>query len=508
VSRSSIASWRWAAALVLAAPALAAGPAPAGAPPSAPVPAAAASASAPPTFGVVPKWAAEFVAFALPVVALTHVELWDGTGAPAIADATIVVRDGRIAAVGPAASVRIPDDAVVRDLSGHSVTPGFVMVHEHLFYPLDRGSYGAMFRTFPPLYLAGGVTTLRTAGSMSPYADLNLKKDIVAGLDIGPDMDVTAPFFNGEEPFVMQVQRIGSDAQARAMVAYWASEGATSYKGYMTLKKPQLDVLIREAHKRHQKVTAHLCAVTYREAVDLGIDDLEHGFLVASDFVRDKRPDECPLGGRVEASLAALAVDAPEMRALQHHVIEHHVAITSTLTIFETFTPGRPIAPAGALDLLIPELRANYLNRWSTLQQPASQRPVDKAWIELFPKEMAWEHRFVEAGGLLLAGTDPTGYGGVVPGYSNVREIELLEEAGFSRAQALRIACLNGAIYLGRQADVGSLEAGKRADLVLYEGSLAQDPLALRNIVWTMKGGVAWDRARLLAANKGKVGLE
>jgi len=465
-------------------------------------------ASGPVAFGIVPKSAAEFVAFALPVVALTHVELWDGTGAPPMPDATIVVRGGRIAALGPAASVPIPADAVVQDLAGHSVTPGFVMVHEHLFYPLNRGSYGAMFNTFPALYLAGGATTIRTAGSMSPYADLNVKKDIVAGRTVGPDLDVTAPFFNGEEPFVMQVQRIGSDRQARDMVAYWASEGATSYKGYMTLKRPQLDVLIREAHKRHQKVTAHLCGVTYREAVDLGIDDLEHGFLVASDFVADKRPDECPLGGRVEASLAALAVDAPEMRALQRHVIEHRVAITSTLTIFETFTPGRPVAPQGALDLLIPELRENYLSHWSVLQQPSTQRPVDKAWIDLLPKEMAWERRFVEAGGLLLAGTDPTGYGGVVPGYSNVREIELLEEAGFTRAQALRIACLNGAIFLGREAEVGSLAAGKRADLVLYKGSLAQDPLGLRNIVWTMKAGVAWDRARLLAANKGKVGLE
>jgi enamidase len=492
----------WAGAVALAAlagGASAAGPEAASAA-SAPAPAASAA------FGNVPKSAAEFVAFGLPVVALVHVELWDGAGSAPIPDATIVVRDGRIAALGPAATVAIPPDAVVKDLAGHSVTPGFVMVHEHLFYPLNRGSYGAMFNTFPPLYLAGGATTIRTAGSMSPYADLNLKKDIVAGRSIGPDMDVTAPFFNGEEPFVLQVQRIGSDRQARDMVAYWASEGATSYKGYMTLKKPQLKVLIDEAHARRQKVTAHLCGVTYREAVDLGIDNLEHGFLVASDFVPGKGPDECPMGGRVEESLNALAVDSAPMRALQRHLIDHHVAVTSTLTIFETFTPGRPIAPQGALELLIPELRENYLTRWSALQQ--QQRPLDKVWRELLPKEMAWERQFVDAGGLLLAGTDPTGYGGVVPGYSNVREIELLEEAGFTRAQALRIACLNGAIFLGRQAEVGSLEAGKRADLVLYKGSLAKDPLGLRNIVWTMKAGVAFDRARLLAANKGRVGLE
>jgi enamidase len=463
--------------------------------------AAAAGAAGP--SAALPSKFADFVALDAPVIALQHVELWDGTGAPPVKDATVVVAHGRIAAAGPAASVAVPKEAVVRDLGGHSLSPGFVMVHEHLFYPLNRGSYGAMFNTFPALYLAGGATTIRTAGSMSPYADLNLKRDVESGAAIGPDIDATAPFFNGPEPFVMQLQRIDSVAQARRMAAYWAAEGATSYKAYMTLRKDALKALIEEAHARRQKVTAHLCGVSYREAVDLGIDNLEHGFLVASDFVDGKRVDECPDSGKVEAALNALGVDDPRMRALQQHLVTHHVALTSTLTVFETFMPGRPIAPAGALELLIPELRENYLQRWSALA-----RQGRNTWNELLPKEMAWEKQFAEAGGLLLAGTDPTGYGGVVPGFSNVRQIELLEEAGFTRAQALKIACLNGALYLGREREVGSIAPGKRADLVLYRGSLDGEPQALRQIVWTMKAGVAYDRAKILAANKGKVGLE
>ncbi|HEY9104311.1 amidohydrolase family protein, partial [Chitinimonas sp.] len=215
-----------------------------------------------------------------------------------------------------------------------------------------------------------------------------------------------------------------------------------------------------------------------------------------------KPADTCPNGDTVPKSLNALTVDSPEMQALQQHLLERKVALTSTLTIFETFASGRPIAPQGALDLLMPQLKEMYLSRWSAIAaQPGN------VWSALLPKEMAWEKQFFDAGGLLVAGTDPTGYGGVVPGYSNVRQIELLEEAGLSRAQALQVATLNGARYLGREQEIGSVAVGKRADLVLFQGSLADEPASLRRIVWTMKAGVAYDAAKIRAAYKGKVGL-
>jgi imidazolonepropionase-like amidohydrolase len=429
--------------------------------------------------------------------------VFDGTGAAPIADATIVIRDGRIVAVGPADKIAIPADADVRDLAGHSVTPGFVMVHEHLFYPVAPRAYGAMFDTFPKLYLAGGATTVRTGGSVSPFADLNTRRDIAEGRAIGPDLDVTAPFLNGPALFAPQVHRIQDAAQAREMVRHWDALGVTSYKGYMHLTREQLAAIVEEAHARRHKVTAHLCSVTYAEAAAMGIDNLEHGFLASTDFVADKAPDVCPPGPAMQASLDALAVDDPRMDALQKRLIERKVAITSTLTVFETFAPGRPLASPAGLELLVPELREQYVARWSAINAQKSN-----VWGRLLPKGMAWEKRFADAGGLLLAGTDPTGYGGVIPGYSNVRQVELLEEAGFTRAQALRIATLNGAVYLGRDRDIGSIAPGKRADLVLYEGKISQDPQALRKIVWTMKAGVAYDSRRILASLKGKVGFQ
>jgi enamidase len=359
-----------------------------------------------------------------------------------------------------------------------------------------------MFETFPRLYLAGGATTVRTGGSVSPFADLNLKRDIDAGRLTGPDLDVTAPFLNGPTAFAPQVRRIGSAAEAREMVRHWSAMGATSYKGYMHLTRELLRAIIDEAHGARRKVTAHLCAVTYREAADLGIDNLEHGLLAATDFIADKRPDECPPGPALTASLDALAVDDAGMKSLQRHLILRKVAITSTLTVFETFAAGRPMAPPEALELLVPALRDAYVARWTTIAAQGSN-----VWSRILPKAMAWEKQFADAGGLLVAGTDPTGYGGVIPGFSTVRQVELLEEAGFSRAQAIRVATLNGARYLDRENEIGSLAPGKRADLVLYKGSLAADRATLRRIVWTMKAGTAYDSRRIISDLKGKVGF-
>lgn len=443
-----------------------------------------------------------FTRFHAPVTLLHNAQLFDGSGSPPREHMSVLVRDGRIAAVAPDAELKAPAGALVQDLAGGALMPGFVLLHEHLFYPTERGSYGAFFQSFPLLYLAGGVTTMRTAGSMSPYADLNTWKDIKAGTAPGPDLDVTAPFLNGIQAFVAQVPRLVNAEDAVRQVGYWADVGATSYKGYMHLTREQLNAIVKAAHDRQAKVTAHLCAVTYAEATAMGIDNLEHGFFAASDFVDAKQPDACPAGDAVPRSLDALALDDPRMAALQRQMIDQRVALTSTLTIFETFSHGRPMAPAGALDLLMPQLREQYVARYTAIQ-----RGGPNAYGRVFPKAMAWEKRFVEAGGLLVAGTDPTGYGGVIPGYSSLRQFELLREAGFDAATTVKVMTANGAAYLGRTAEVGRIAPGLRADLIAFAAPLDATKPVLPDVAWTMKAGRAWDRAKILNAWKGQVGM-
>jgi enamidase len=441
----------------------------------------------------------QYVRTSAPVIALTNVRVIDGTGAPARPDQTIVLKNGVIAEIGDAARVTPPPGAEVIDLAGRSVIPGLVMLHEHLYYPTGPGVYGQLGESFTRLYLAGGVTTMRTGGNMNGYMDINLKRAIDSGQKPGPAIDATAPYVNGPNQF-QQMTHVQDAEQARRHVAYWADQGATSLKAYMQISRAALGAAIDEAHKRGLKVTGHLCSVTYSEAADLGIDNLEHSFLAATDFVADKKADECPGQGRSQQTIAALDQNGAAFKGLVHKLIDKRVALTSTLTVFETFTPGRPLPPG--LDVLTPQLKEQFEQTHARVAQNTTSH-----YLELFPKAMALELAFARAGGLLVAGTDPTGSGGVIPGYSNHRQIELLVDAGFTPLEALRIATLNGATYLEREKTIGSLVAGKHADLVVVRGDPAARIADVRNVEIVFRHGIGYDPAKLVASVAGRVGL-
>jgi enamidase len=438
-----------------------------------------------------------FIKVDAPVVALTNVRVIDGTGAPAKENQTLVVRGGNIAEIGDAARVKAPAGATVIDLTGKSVIPGLVMVHEHLYYPNAPGVYSQLGASFIRLYLAGGVTTMRTGGNVNGVMDLKLKQLIEQRQQAGPDIDATAPYLNGANTF-MQMRDMKDADEARRHVAYWADMGATSFKAYMQITRAQLRASVEEAHKRGLKVTGHLCSVTYAEAADIGIDNLEHGFLAATDFVADKQPDTCPRGA--SQSINALDENGEPFKALVKKLVDRKVALTSTLTVFETFTPGRPLPPG--LDVLLPELKQQFE---ATHQRTAQSQ--GSIYRTLFPKALALERAFARAGGMLIAGTDPTGGGGVVPGFSNQRQLELLVEAGFTPLEAIRIGTLNGASYLGKAARVGSIAAGKQADLVVINGNPSVAIADVRKVETVFKQGIGFDPAKLIASVSGKVGL-
>ncbi|HEY6304025.1 MAG TPA: amidohydrolase family protein [Terriglobales bacterium] len=456
----------------------------------------------------------QFVRVNAPRVVLTHVRVVDGTGAAAAEDQNVIIEGGKIRAIQPGAEVASTADTTALDLRGYTVMPGIVGMHNHLFY-IARPDLTSQWKyeqpvivtqmTFsaPRLYLAGGVTTMRTTGSVEPYADLNLKRDIDAGKLPGPHLDVTGPYLEGAESYFIQMPHLTSPDEAQQTVEYWADRGVTSFKAYMNITRAELKAAIVAAHKRGIKVTGHLCSVTYKEAAELGIDDLEHGFFVNTELDPGKKPDACS-DSAGEYTLAHMPPDSPEAKDLIDTLVEHHVAITSTLPVFEGEAGGgRPPIRQQALDAMTPEAREAF---FYLRQRPASVPAPKRDGAMLFKRDMELERAFAAAGGLLIAGPDPTGDGDVVPGFSDQREIELLVEAGFSPVEAIKIATLNGAVYLGKEKQIGSIAAGKNADLVVIKGDPSKRISDVENVEIVFKDGVGYDSQKLLDSVKGRYG--
>jgi hypothetical protein len=456
-----------------------------------------------------------FITVDASVFVLNHVRVIDGTRAAVKEDQAIVVANGKIQSIGPAASVQIPQGAQLLDRSGYTVIPGIVGMHNHLYYSnsmsvqLPGGPGGRIGEpglfiaeipyTAPRLYLAAGVTTMRTTGSLEPYTDLKIKSRIDTNLMPGPSIDATAPYLEGAPTVFSQMHELTGPDDAKRMVDYWAAEGMTSYKAYMNITREELGAAIQEAHAHKQKLTGHLCSVTWPEAVALGINDLEHGpVLTDTEFVADKRPDVCPTGGA--GSWAKQDLNGAAVQEMVHNLVAHHVAVTSTLPVFEAIVPGRPKLQRRTLDAMSAESAQSYLTARASV-------PLDSPMTALLRKEMDFEVTFAKAGGLLLAGPDPTGNGGVLPGFGDQREIELLVEAGFTPVEAIQITTENGAVYLGQQDRIGTVAPGKQADLVLIKGDPSKNIDEIENVETVFKAGIGYDSKKLIDSVRGQVGI-
>ncbi len=453
-----------------------------------------------------------FVRVNAPVVALTHVRVIDGTGAAAREDQTVILSKGKIESVGDASAAKVPADAQLLDLHGYSVIPGLVGMHDHIVYPMGNGIFGEMAYSFPRLYLAGGVTTIRTTGALEPYTDLELKKQIDAGQALGPKIHVTGPYLEGAGSWALQMHQLTGPEDATKTVNFWLDQGVDNFKAYMFITRAELGAAIQAAHKRGAKVTGHLCSVTFREAADLGIDDLEHGWFVDTEFVADKKPDECPEKQSEDPfMMAKLDVNSGPLHDSILYLVQHHVAVTSTLPVFEMGSfAGRPTLQKRVLDALSPDARSallanrvrssdsNFLKqRWGSEVSP---------WPAAFKKELEFEYAFSKAGGLLLAGLDPTGMGGVIAGFGDQREVELLAEAGFTPLEAIHIATANGAQFLGELDRIGTIAPGKQADLVVIKGDPSKKIDDIENVETVFKDGVGYDSGKLIESVRGVVG--
>jgi imidazolonepropionase-like amidohydrolase len=442
-----------------------------------------------------------FAAVTENVVALVGVRVIDGTGAPARENQTVILRDGRIEAVGPAAGTRAPAGARVLRLEGHTVMPGIIGLHDHMYYSSAAGgSMKIMPQSYPRLFLAAGVTTIRTTGSVDPYQELNLRRVINDGMLPGPDIVVTGPYLQGPSPGLLTMAPVASPEAARRLVRYWAEEGVTWFKAYTTISRAELGAAIDEAHRHGVKVTAHLCSVGFREAVALGIDNLEHGLLTNSEYAPNKQPDACP---NVDdgALYGSLDINSAEVQSTIREMVQNGVSMTSTLAVMELSSPDRVPLDPRVLEAVMPAVREALVS-WKT---SAGESPNAGQHAAL-RKAMEFERAFVAAGGLLGAGSDPCCLTAIA-GFADQRNFELLVEAGFTAEEAVQIMTSNGARILGMEERVGTIAAGRQADLIVLRGDLTENAADIRNVVYTFRRGLGYDAEKLRASVAGQVGL-
>jgi hypothetical protein len=278
----------------------------------------------------------------------------------------------------------------------------------------------------------------------------------------------------------------------------WAGNGATWFK-VMSGPSDVLRWVIDAAHARGLRVTGHLCAVTFTEAAEAGIDALQHGFITASEYVPGKQPDVCPPGN--QRAQADVDMESPAVRESIRRIVARGTPVVSTLGVYESFIPGRARLDPRAMEMLAPDTRREVEAGHARLAQSGFTVPQ-----RLLTKMMQWERMFVAAGGLLGAGSDPWGTG-FLPGFGNLRNYELLVEAGFTPEQSIQILTLNGARILGEEARIGSVAAGKNADLVVIRGDPVATPSQIYEVTHVFRDGIGYDPARLREFATGKVGV-
>ena len=424
-------------------------------------------------------------------VALQNVKVIDGRGNPSKDSQTILIENGKILKIGNSNTLKVPDGFYQMNLSGKTVIPGIIGMHNHMRIPRS-----AMLSTSPKLYLAAGVTTIETCGTGNPYEELAIAKSIENGEQPGPEIINSGPYFtgpNGRPNFI----RFTNEKMVRDTIQYWANKGVKWLKVYTDTRPQDLKVIVDEAHKNNLKVTGHLCATTYAKAAEIGIDAIEHGFIHSYDHASEREIGTC--SGNTDFR-TNLAIESEEVKQLQQRLIDYGVALGSTLAIFEA--QANVAADERDLEVMAPYHKAAYNTRKARKQAQGDAWYFKKEWLT---KSMAYELQFFRMGGLLVAGLDPGLHN--MPGFGDQKNYELFIEAGFKPEEAIQVMTYNGAKLLDRN-DIGTIEEGRIANLVVLNGDLEGNSKTIREVAIVFKNGIGYDPKKLINSVKGNVGSE
>jgi len=437
----------------------------------------------------------KFVVADQPLIIIRNARLWDGTGSQARDGQDILIKDGRISAIGP--RLTATRDATTINADGKTVMPGLVMMHEHLFVPAPGGRLA--FYSEPliaQIMLAYGTTTARTAGSFAMDGDLKTKAQIAAGRLPGPDLDVTL-YVDGPKPVQNLVTQVSDGQAARREVRYWHARGATSVKLFFGAPPMISRAVIDEAHRLGMTVAGHLCATFAKTAAEAGLDTLEHSMLAVYDYIPGATEGDCPTLPRQTAIFKAMATldpQGPEVGGVLAILLKHGVAIDPTIGVRDERLCSPKLQPAPRELALLVKFEPGE----GAFCPPGITAEIDERSLAF---QLAAAVRYHRMGGMLVTGSDQ----GVVPGAMGPRELELLVRGGIAPADVLIAATRNGAIKLNRIKEIGTLEVGKRADFLIVAGKPDVAISDIRKLTHVARDGIVYDPEKLYQGGKGKL---
>ena len=407
-------------------------------------------------------------------LAIVGATLIDGTGAAPVTNAVVVIRNGRILAAGPRVNVKIPKHANLVDARGKTILPGLWDMHAH-FEQVEWG----------PIYLAAGVTTVRDCGNEFEF--ITAVRDAVSqGRGLGPRL-LLAGVVDGSGPLMLGVERVDTPEQARVWVDRYHAAGFQQMKIYSSVKLDEVKAVADEAHRFGMTVTGHVPeGLTAYQVIDAGQDQINHITFIA-DIMHAPFPPDMSRVDRAKA-MANLDFESPEAKKALAFLKEHHTVVDPTMAVFEFFTVSTAKPPASfepGVNKVAPELAEQLTD----VEPPTENSALGE---QVFEKRLAIVGALHRAGITVVAGTDQT-----VPGYSLHREMELYVQAGFTPMEAIQAATIVPARVMGLEKELGTVEKGKRGDLILIDGNPLDDIRNTRNVEYVITNGTMYHSAEL-----------
>jgi enamidase len=408
-----------------------------------------------------------------------------------IENAFIEVNNGKILRTGRAADLKATDAARVIDYSDKYIIPGLIDTHAHLYGGITYRH--TTYDIIPRFYLAAGVTAARGPGSMDPESDIAMRNRIDSGRLPGPRYFLSGEYIEMDPVTVAWMEPVRTPEEVRLKIDHWISRGATSLKLYARMSGELMRVAIEHGHEHGVKVVGHISATSYKEAIEMGIDELHHGFYT----IAEARPEGVPPNDfdKYAEAIAAVDLKSPKIQEVLKLAADYKVALTPTVVVLER-----------------PDLEKHHLaeqkkyftaDAWAATEK-RMQTPIAPGQEIRIKKNIEFIKAAHDAGCILTTGTDWVVIN-LLPGYSLWREMEIFAEAGLKPMDILKAATFNGAYSLGRTDQLGTVEASKLADFVVLNSNPLDSISNVRSVHRVVKGGIIYDPEELLKPMLGKV---